>query len=92
MRLLPIVPCLVLVACAPPAPVRSPGSTIDPVPCGAAAMQDLIGQPASVLPASGPPGSLRLIRPGDAVTEDFSATRLNVMLDARDRITALTCG
>lgn len=92
LRLLPVVPCLVLAACVQPLPDLPPASGIDAVPCGAASLQPLIGKPASALSPVGLPGTLRLIRPGEAVTEDFSATRLNVMLDAQDRITALTCG
>ena len=60
--------------------------------CGAAALQGLTGQALSALPATGPWGALRVIRPGDAVTEDFSESRLNVSLDGADRIIALTCG
>jgi len=38
-----------------------------------------------------PPTGSRVIRPGDAVTDDLRRERLNVILDANDRITALEC-
>lgn len=58
--------------------------------CGATARQALVGQPVR-LALDLPPG-VRIIRPGDAVTEDFSETRLNVFLDSQDIVTRLTCG
>jgi uncharacterized protein involved in type VI secretion and phage assembly len=35
---------------------------------------------------------LRWIRPGDALTMDFSPQRLNVHLDAHNRVERLACG
>lgn len=60
--------------------------------CGTAGMQDLIGQDKSVLAAMALPQGTRIITPGMAVTEDYSASRLNIELDARGRITGLWCG
>jgi len=60
--------------------------------CGADDLQVFVGQPYAELQAYGVPVGARVIRPGDAVTEDFSATRLNVRLDAGGRVAALTCG
>ena len=37
-------------------------------------------------------GRLRWIRPGDAVTMDYRTDRLNVHLDARDRVEHFSCG
>ena len=37
------------------------------------------------------PGGARIIRPKQAVNEDLSDSRLNVMLDARDRIAEVDC-
>lgn len=34
----------------------------------------------------------RVIRPGQAITEDFSPDRLNIHLDERERIVRLNCG
>jgi len=94
MRLtLPALLCLTLVACLPvPGPVPDP----DPVPvqgaCGATALQGLVGQNLAALPASGPWGALRVIRPGMMVTMDYSETRLNAEVDAAETILALRCG
>lgn len=37
-------------------------------------------------------GSVRVIRPSDAVTMDFSDSRLNVHLDEKDIVRSLRCG
>lgn len=96
LRPIPVVATLVfagLAACtaeAPPAPApQPPVATL--VPCGGDSLVPLIGQPVAALPPGLPPGT-RVIRPGDAVTEDYSESRLNVDLDAGDRIVRLWCG
>jgi hypothetical protein len=60
--------------------------------CGADRLIGLIGAPVTALPEHPATRSLRILRPGDPVTEDFSETRLNVILDSADRITAVSCG
>ncbi len=88
----PILPLIVLTtllqACTltPPAPMLPIGS------CGAAGLQGLIGSPVALLPADGPWGALRVIRPGQMVTMDYSESRLNVTVDAADIILTLACG
>lgn len=79
-----VILALGLAACemAPPAPLAA---------CGAAGL-GLIGQPVSMFPATGGWTSLRIIHPGDPVTEDFSPTRLNVYLDDSGIIQSMTCG
>ncbi len=74
---------LLLAACGP-APMAEPQN--------ACAAPDLIGHPLTDLPSAGGWGTLRVIHPGDAVTEDFSATRLNVYVDENAVIRNLTCG
>ncbi len=37
-------------------------------------------------------GRLRWIRPGDAVTMDYRTDRLNIHLDAQDRVEHFSCG
>lgn len=63
-------------------------------PCGGAEFVALIGKPGVELEkASGrAAGDLRLIKPGDMVTEDFRENRLNADLDAAGVITGLRCG
>ena len=58
--------------------------------CNAAAYQTLIGQDAVV--ALQIPDPKRSYRPDEAVTQDFNAARVNVVLDDTDVITAITCG
>lgn len=60
--------------------------------CGAGPMQNLIGQPVSMVPAAMKGPSLRIIRPGQAVTQDFSPTRINVHVNRSGVITGITCG
>lgn len=107
MRLALLFPLLVLLAgCAernsfPPIDSpRTPAQPAEPAPvgradlasCGGDKVSLLIGQPASVLPATGGWSALRLLRPGQMMTMDYSATRLNVMLDASGIMVDMTCG
>ena len=82
-----LVPLVLLMACqtVPPAPTAL-------ATCGGGPLSALIGQPVTSLPAAGGWGTLRVIRPGQPVSEDYSDQRLNVQLDAADRIVALSCG
>ncbi len=47
---------------------------------------------AVVLPPGGAWSSLRVIWPGQAVTMDYSATRLNVRVDSMGIVQSLSCG
>jgi hypothetical protein len=95
-----------LMACTPaeePAATAStettPASTPAPPPsdpaadtCNMAQYASLVGKPstdAGVPPAS---ATVRIIRPGDQVTMDFQATRLNIEVGADGAITAIRCG
>jgi hypothetical protein len=60
--------------------------------CGAAGMQDLVGQDKAVFAAMTLPVGTRIIEPGMAITEDYSPSRLNIDLDAEGRITRVWCG
>lgn len=60
--------------------------------CGAAGMQDLVGQEDDVLAAMTLPQGTRFIYPGTAVTEDYSPARLNIDIDQFGRITGVWCG
>ena len=60
--------------------------------CGAAQLQGLIGQPVGILAGMTFTGTVRILRPGDVVTMEFGPNRLNFAVDARDRITRITCG
>lgn len=63
-----------------------------PTSCGAEGLQGLVGRDKSVLSAMTLPAGTRVIEPWTAVTEDYSAERLNIDVDARGRITGLWCG
>lgn len=69
-----------------------PETPADADGCGAAALVHLIGEDMSALAAMSFPDRTRFIRPGDAITMDYSQTRLNFDLDADGRITRIWCG
>ena len=80
-------------ACAPTEPAPEPVAPVDEQDaCNAKALVHLIGKPLSdpgVPPAS---RSVRHIRPGDAVTEDFRIERLNIYVTGTDIIEKINCG
>ena len=47
---------------------------------------------ADLAAAVAPVATIRWVAPGDATTEDYSAQRLNVMLDVADKIVSVHCG
>ena len=79
-----------LAACAT-VPDRSLGA------CRAEGLDDLVGRPATgelgaeAMRRSGATRP-RWIQPGDAVTMDYSESRLNIHLDAGNRVERLACG
>lgn len=60
--------------------------------CPAAAQAGLIGQPASVLETMRFADPVRILRPGTAMTMDYRAERMNIYIDADEKIEKLTCG
>ena len=60
--------------------------------CGADALQHLIGAPVTAAQQIDAPEGTRVIGPGQAVTMDYRAERLNVEHDANDLITRIYCG
>ncbi|EYD73044.1 I78 family peptidase inhibitor [Limimaricola hongkongensis] len=84
---------LLLAACAsaPHIPTPTPAPA-DPGACGAAERQRLVGAPATALERELILGQVRVIRPGDAVTMDFSPTRINFEIDAMEQIARVYCG
>lgn len=71
---------------------------VDPVrECDAARIQTLVGRdaaPATIKQAQEQANArtVRVIKPGMAVTMDYRTDRLNVELDDANKITALRCG
>jgi len=60
--------------------------------CDATRLAYLIGKPRQVAEVASLPPRSRIIGPGDAVTMDYLAERLNVSLDDRDIVIRLSCG
>ena len=73
----------------PPVPVPP---AVDLRSCRAVGLDGLIGQPVSLIPPDGAWSTLRVIRPGQAITMDYSATRLNVRVDPQGNILSMYCG
>lgn len=93
IRLASALLALPLIACAAqPVPQDRLG-----VQCNADRVQPLVGREATpdvVARARDRSGArtVRLIKPGDAVTMDFRSDRLNLDLDSVNTITAARCG
>jgi hypothetical protein len=87
------IPAVLLAACSPlPAEPPSSGSGTA-ASCNADALStEFVGQDASVVFATTFTAPVRVIRPGDAVTEDFNPARINFVLDANERVKQVYCG
>ena len=87
---------MMLAACQPvPQEAPYPGTPdgrVDLAACGGGPVLALMGQNVSDMPATGGWGTLRVIWPGMAVTEDYSESRLNVDVDVEGRIIGVHCG
>ncbi|MEM1302170.1 MAG: I78 family peptidase inhibitor [Pseudomonadota bacterium] len=87
--------CVGLIACGPPSlpvetwPEQDPAALI---PCGAHRLGNLVGLGLEDLMRIEILGPVRVIRPSDAVTEDFFPARLNIYLTSSDTVARLTCG
>ncbi|WP_088140809.1 I78 family peptidase inhibitor [Achromobacter xylosoxidans] len=65
--------------------------------CDAAALQSQIGQKATAsvmedLRTRSGSATARMLRPGQLVTMEYNATRLNLIVDDKDVMTAIRCG
>lgn len=60
--------------------------------CGAANLQNLRGKPLSTLNSMQFSQPLRIILPGQMVTQDYRPERLNVEIDAQSVIVRVRCG
>lgn len=78
---------VLLAACQPGGP-----DGVGPSSCGADALQALVGQPTSVLQTMKFGSQTRILRPGTAVTMDYRPDRLNIEIDAAERIVRVQCG
>ena len=92
-----LVGLTVLAGCSSPHPHASPVWQPQGGTCSAGPAQSVVGQQAtaSVMEqARLRSGALmaRILRPGQAVTKEFDAERLNLEVDAQGRIVAVRCG
>lgn len=60
--------------------------------CSAAGLQSLVGGAESQLAAVDLKPPVRMLRPGMAMTMDYSPSRLNVEIDAKGKIVRIFCG
>ena len=98
MRLLLATSALLAGGCVP----QPHGDPVPPVPpenaeCNAVPAQGLVGRQASpdlAAEAQRLAGARiwRWLRPGQMVTMEYRADRLNIRLDARDRVEGVSCG
>ena len=91
-KLLLAISLVALSACTPDSPYASKPLTENTDACGAKALQNLLGKPASALETIKFAAETRVIRPNDAVTMDYNPQRLNIETDARGVIVRMTCG
>jgi hypothetical protein len=84
---------------AAPAPAPAPVAALaPPAPqCSAEAAKFAVGQPHTAqleIAARHRAGARtsRVLKPGQAVTMEFNGDRLNVDVDARNRVTSVRCG
>lgn len=91
-----ILPIAALSACVPATtlPTRPAPPAAAPVvdACGAAELQDLVGQPQAAASAITFAVPVRIIQPGSAVTMDFREDRLNVEVGTDGNIARIFCG
>ena len=96
MRRFALLLPMVFAACVEGGLPPDPGVVVPPMPplgaCGAPDLQYLVGQPEAVLQKMKFAGPVRIIRPGMAVTMDYSESRLNIEIDKSGRINRVTCG
>ena len=60
--------------------------------CNMAQYVTLVGKPATGAGVPAASATVRIIKPGDQVTMDFQAARLNIEVDAAGNISGVRCG
>ncbi|RTQ35083.1 peptidase inhibitor I78 [Variovorax gossypii] len=100
--LLALAGAALVAGCAAPAPAPTPAPAPVPPPepvyqCNADGARFAIGQPltpqleAAARVRSGA-GTVRTLKPGEATTMELNGGRLNLDVDARNRVTDVRCG
>lgn len=96
MRAFALILPLALAACVEGEAPPDPGQSDPPLPpetaCDAPGLQQLHGQPQTVLQTMKFSGPVRIIQPGMAVTMDYNAARLNIEIDRAGLIARIFCG
>jgi hypothetical protein len=69
-----------------------PAAALDPAGCGAVMAQDLLGAPFTALAGLPLPGLLRILVPGQRVTDAVEPSRLNAQVSETGVIRRLFCG
>ena len=64
----------------------------EPDLCDAETMQDAVGQLFAEVDTSGVKRVIRVIRPGEIVTQEYNPQRMNFYLDDTDKVTEVKCG
>ena len=75
---------------APPAATPADPAAADT--CNMTQHMALVGKPATDPAVPVASTTVRIIKPGDQVTMDFQATRLNIEVDAAGNVASLRCG
>jgi len=80
-----------------PEPAPPPPRVADTDACGAVRVQDRVGRAydaalGEAIRAESGAASMRVVRPGEAVTLDYRPDRLNVRLGADEVIAEIACG
>ncbi len=94
--LLPLALPALLAACEvrgtglPPLGVPEPDPVADT--CGATGFAYLVGQPKSAVDRMSFPAGTRVILPDTAVTMDYRAERLNILIDGNAVVERVYCG
>jgi len=94
MRAFLVSIALLAAACTTPEPATPPSNADQATAqdtCGANAFRHLIGTAASAIDRSTLPPRARVIMPGQMVTMDFSAERLNIRVAPDGKVTEVGC-
>ena len=75
-----------------PAPAPPPADTAGTDTCNMAQYSALVGKPSTDPGVPAASSTVRIIKPGDQVTMDFQATRVNFEVNTAGVITNIKCG
>ena len=95
LRLLPLLPAVLLAACATAQPKPEPAAPHSQ--CDAESVQSYVGKAADAATMEAArkqagAGIARILKPGQVVTMEYRIDRLNLHADDKGRITRIACG